>query len=61
MKLIALDYDLRGQQIGHREVKLDPRQFTPEQHRHLTMGIGVTTVSRRGRTDYQPFGAGADQ
>lgn len=54
MKLIALDYDLRGQQIGHRVVDLDARHFTPAQHDCLIRGIGVTTISCRGRTDYQP-------
>lgn len=54
MKLIALDYNLQGHQISRRVEDLDPRHFTPAQNDHLANGIGVTTISCRGRTDYQP-------
>lgn len=53
MKLIALDFNLRGHQISRRVEDLDPRHFTPAQHDALVNGSSVTTISRRGRTDYQ--------
>lgn len=57
--LVALDYDLRGRQIGHREVDYDPRHFTPAQHDCIISGTGVTSISRRGRPTTMALNVGA--
>jgi hypothetical protein len=53
MRLIATDYDQRGQQLAQRHIKPPSYLLTMMQLIELRAGREVTIVSKRGRTDYR--------
>jgi hypothetical protein len=53
MRLIATDYDQRGQQVAQRHINPPSYLLTMVQLIELQAGREVTVVSRRGRTDYR--------